>query len=120
MPSATLRFAPQPGQAERLRDWVVQRALPELATKPGVTGVHLIENAVPAVPLDEQTAEQKLRGGDAVADWVLLVSGYDLELIAALAQDELQEQVLVRHGASPGRLAGVYRLAHSVNAFDQP
>jgi hypothetical protein len=114
----TLRFSPQPGQAPRLREWIVQQLLPALVAKAGITGAHLIENAVPAVPFDQQTAEQKLRGGDAVADWILLVSAYDQEVVAALAQSELQEQELAQHGAATGQLAGLYRLAHRVSISD--
>jgi len=115
----TLRFSPQVGQAQRLREWVVQYLLPGLVDKVGVTGAHLIENAVPAVPLDQQTAEQKLRGGDAVADWVLLVSAYDPDTLASLTQNELQEQKLAQHGAATTQLAGLYRLAHTMSISDQ-
>jgi hypothetical protein len=30
-----------------------------------------------------QTTEQKIRGGDATADWVLLVGGYDSQAVKA-------------------------------------
>jgi hypothetical protein len=106
----TLRFAPRTGEAERLRGWVVQQLLPALVAKPGVTGAHLIENAVPAVPLSEQTAEQKLRGGDATADWVLLANGYDIRAVSSMIEHELNEQNFEQNGAQSGRMAGVYRL----------
>ena len=106
----TLRFAPRTGEAERLRGWVAQQLLPALVAKPGVTGTHLIENAVPAVPLSEQTAEQKLRGGDATADWVLLVNGYDIRAVSSMMEHELNEQNFEQNGAQSGRMAGVYRL----------
>ena len=115
----SLRFSPQPGQEKRLRGWIVQELLPALVAKAGITGAHLIENAVPAVPLEQQTAEQKLRGGDAAADWILLVSAYDPEAVTVLAQNELQEKELAHHGAATGQLTGFYRLAHSVNISDQ-
>jgi hypothetical protein len=113
----TLRFSPQAGQAQRLREWVVQQILPALIAKPGLNAAHLIENAVPAVPLSGQTAEQKLRGGDATADWVLLVNGYDISAVSALAEHELNEQNFERNGAQSGRVAGVYRLGF---AQDKP
>jgi hypothetical protein len=106
----TLRFAPRTGHEQDLREWTVQQVLPALVAKPGITGAHLIENAVPAVPLSEQTAEQRLRGGDATADWVLLVNGYDVDAVLSLAENELNEQFFERNGASSGRLAGVYQL----------
>jgi hypothetical protein len=115
----TVRFSPQAGQETRLREWIVQHLLPGLVAKAGVTGAHLIENAVPAVPLDQQTAEQKLRGGDTVADWILLVSGYDAAGLTSLMQNELQDSVLAHHGAAAGRLAGMYRLADSMSKDQQ-
>jgi len=109
----TLRFSPQAGQAEPLRAWLVGQVLPALVTKPGISAAHLLENAVPPVPLHLQTAEQKLRGGDAAADWVLLVNGYDVDVLSARVQDELQPRHLEGHGAAPGQTAGVYQLRYS-------
>ena len=68
---ATVRFTPQAS------------ALPELPQRKGLTGVHLLESQPMAgVP---QTAEQKIRGGDRTADWVMLVGGYDREAVKAVA-----------------------------------
>lgn len=39
----------------------------------GLTSAHLLE----AQPLPGVTTEQKIRGGDATTNWVLLVGGYD-------------------------------------------
>ena len=65
-----------------------------------MTGAHLLESVpMAAVP---QTAEQKIRGGDASADWVLLVGGYDQEAVAAAA-------------LPPGAI-GFYRPAYSLSA----
>lgn len=114
----TLRFSPQAGQAEALRTWIVSQLLPSLAGQAGITGAHLLENMEPAVPLHAQTAEQKLRGGDAAADWVLLVSGYNLDAVNALAQGDLTEEALTRHGVAPGPVSGLYRLAYAMSASD--
>jgi hypothetical protein len=114
----TLRFSPQTGQELRLREWIVQHLLPGLVEAAGVTGAHLIENAVPAVPLDQQTAEQKLRGGDASADWVLLVSGYDPQAVANLAKKELSEDMLMQQGAAAGLVSGTYRLGYAMGVDD--
>ncbi len=112
----TLRFSPQAGQAEPLRAWLVGELLPALVTRPGLSAAHLLENAVPPVPLDQQTAEQKLRGGDATADWVLLVNGYDAQGVSILMQDELQPRQLEGHGAAPGPTSGVYQLSYAQDA----
>src|SRR5258708_29829340 len=52
-------------------------ALPKLPRRKGLTGAHLLESQPMAAAL--QTAEQKIRGGDGTADWVLLVGGHDGE-----------------------------------------
>jgi hypothetical protein len=114
----TLRFSPQEGQAARLRSWLVGEVLPALVARAGVSGAHLLENVAPSGPAQVQTAEQKLRGGDASADWVLLASGYDLQAMSGLAKDELNEDLLVRQGAARDVVAGMYRLGYAMAAGD--
>jgi hypothetical protein len=55
--------------------------LPKLPQGQGLTGAHLLQSVpMAATP---QTTEQKIRGGDASADWVLLIGGYDTEAVKA-------------------------------------
>ena len=83
---ATIRFSPT-------------AVLPKLPRGQGLTGAHLLESQpMPAV----QTAEQKIRGGDASADWVMLVGGYHA---SSLAPTPLPEGVV-----------GFYRPAYSLSA----
>jgi hypothetical protein len=83
---ATIRFTPK-------------SELPKLPHGRGLTGAHLLQSQ----PMPGgQTTEQKIRGGDATADWVLLVGGYDA---GALAPTPLPEGVL-----------GFYRPAYSLSA----
>jgi hypothetical protein len=86
---ATIRFSP----GKQMR---------ELPRRQGVTGAHLLQSQ----PLPAQTAEQKMRGGDATADWVLLVGGYDAGAVGAACGDL----------ALPGAEQGLYRLAYSLSA----
>ena len=55
--------------------------LPELPRRKGLTAAHLLQ-ALPSTATP-QTAEQKIRGGDATADWVLLIGGYDSGAVKA-------------------------------------
>ena len=56
-------------------------AMPKLPQHHGLTGAHLLQSVpMAATP---QTTEQKIRGGDASADWVLLIGGYDSEAVKA-------------------------------------
>jgi len=114
----TFRFSPVPGQANRLRERLSRDVLPALAARAGLTGAHLLQTRTPTG--QAATAEQKIRGGDAVADWILLAGGYDSKAVAALLDDELQEQTLARHGACHERIAGIYRLSFSLTNKDLP
>jgi hypothetical protein len=66
----------------------------------GITHAHLLE----AQPMPAATAEQKIRGGDATAERVLLVGGYDADAVARAA-----EGVVL-----PGATRGLYRLSYSL------
>lgn len=93
---ATIRFSP----GER-------KALPGLPRRKGVTGMHLLESQPIAGP---PTIEQRIRGGDARADWVLLVCGYDVDAVRAAAGEQ----------RLPGAVEGLYRLAYSMTSKDLP
>jgi len=83
---ATIRFSPT-SDATRL---------PRGA---GLTGAHLLQSQpMPGTP----TAEQKIRGGDASADWVMLIGGYDVQAVTK--------------NAMPEGIAGFYRPAYSLSA----
>ncbi len=72
--------------------------LPELPRGQGLTGAHLLQSVpMAATP---QTTEQKIRGGDASADWVLLIGGYDREAVkAAVARLPSEMTALFYHPA---------------------
>jgi hypothetical protein len=71
----------------------------ELPRSKGLTGAHLLESQpTPGA----QTTEQKIRGGDATADWILLVGGHDVEAI--------------RTHWLPEGIVGFYRPAYSLSA----
>lgn len=83
---ATIRFSPASGS-------------PTLPRGHGLTGAHLLESQpMPGTP----TTEQKIRGGDATADWVMLIGGYDVEAVTK--------------SAMPEGIVGVYRPAYSLSA----
>lgn len=70
----------------------------ELPRGKGLTSAHLLESQ----PMPAQTAEQKIRGGDASADWVLLIGGYDVEAVT--------------NNAKPEGVVGFYRPHYSLSA----
>ena len=95
---ATVRFAPPAA------------ALRTLPQRKGLTGAHLLESQPMAGA--PPTVEQKIRGGDRSADWVLLVGGYDAEAVKKVVTEDFDPQ--------PGRIARLYRPAYSLTPKDQP
>src|SRR5262249_13190644 len=106
----TIRFSPMSAGEHVLRKWMTQSILPGLLAQPGIIGTHLLEAQKRSGR--ELTQEEKLRGGDAPADWVILVEGYDSDSVMSLATDELRAEVLEEHGASREQVTGLYSLAY--------
>ncbi|MBL0917177.1 MAG: hypothetical protein IBJ14_00595 [Hydrogenophaga sp.] len=94
----TVRLSPaRPELSEGLRA-ALTALIDELPQRAGLTGAHLLRHRAPAIA---QTTEQKIRGGgDGVADWVLVVTGYDAAEVGALAQEALSTEALAALGAT--------------------
>jgi hypothetical protein len=112
--TATIRFSPPPGGPASLLEWLADERLALLPKRRGLCAAYLLES-LPADPA-QSTEEQKIRGMDAQADCVLLISGYDVEALEAIVAAELNE--LEAHGALPGRVAALYRCAYSLTPGD--
>ena len=110
----TVRLSPAHDDGEGLR----QRLKPlqaDLAGRAGLVGAHLLRHRAPPIG---PTPEQKMRGGDTFADWVLVATGYDAEVIEALSQGDLGEAALVAMGAAPGVDHGFFQLSYSATPMD--
>ena len=110
----TLRFSPAVGRANDL-DRNLRPVLANVPRLPGITGGHLLRTETPNAPT---TAEQKIRGGDAVADWIILVSGYDPEALEKVAGAELGATSLERAGGLSSSAASLYRLSYALTPHD--
>lgn len=106
---ATVRFSPQPGAEQGLGRWLEETLLPGLPSRKGLVAAFLLRDA--ASTAANPTMEQKIRGRDATADWVVLVSGYDADAVTATAAGEFSAANLTGHGAAPGSIIGAYNLA---------
>jgi len=106
-----LRFAPAADQKEALRDWLLRDLLPRLPARPGLGSVHLLEGALAA----QMTNEQRIRGADGGVDWALLVTGYDQDSLATLAESELGKTALEARGAR-GIVSALYRTDYTLTA----
>ncbi|MBL8387349.1 MAG: hypothetical protein JNK17_03980 [Hydrogenophaga sp.] len=110
----TLRLSPSDGQADALRAALAER-MADWVRRPGLAGAHLLRHETPAIA---QTTEQKIRGGDRAADWVLVVCGYEAAALDALAAAELSEGALTALGAAPGPVHGRFALSLSATPTD--
>jgi hypothetical protein len=109
----TVRLAPTEKRDRPLRD-ALRRTIEQLVTRPGVTGAHLLQHRRPAIAT---TTEQKMRGGDREAEWVLVVAGYDAQALDQIAIAQVGA-ALLDAGAAPGALAAVYTLSTSATPTD--
>jgi hypothetical protein len=101
----TIQFSPELGREAHLRGVLTSEAQ-LLAAQRGLCAVHLL--IVDRERSRAPTREAALRGGqDAVADWVLLVEGYDE---AVVAQD--RSGLLRQSGAGPDITGDLYRMDH--------
>jgi hypothetical protein len=113
--TATIRFCPAAGQHGVVQTYL-DRHLPELANLPGLCGAHLLITDMPAnIP---QTAEQRIRGGDRTADWILVISGYDASALSDVVAQEGMDLGLLGNGVSVAPTVGSYALSLAVSAAD--
>lgn len=111
---ATVRFSPPAGAADQFEARLVEM-LRDYPAKPGLTGAHLLCTDTPRT--GGPTTEQQIRGADAAADWIVLISGYDSDVmtatVASLAPGELGAL-----GAGETMTIGHYELALTMTAQD--
>ena len=112
---ATVRLSPQPGKDEHATK-ALATTLYELASKPGLTGGHLLITDTPKTA--SPTAEQRIRGADQAADWIVLVSGYDSGVIEHTVSTVFSSSALALLGARPNCKIGRYGLAYTMTSND--
>jgi len=112
----TLQLIAAPGRGDGLGAWL-SATMPALVERPGVVGAHYLEGDVAASRIE--TDEKRLRaGGDAVADRVVLVGGYEVEALEELRRSVLSPAALLAQGAAEPQAAAVYRLLHCIIEAD--
>jgi hypothetical protein len=109
--------SPTPGREAALRVWLTKDALPKLTLQPGILGAHLLEGE--PTTSGQETVEKRLRADrNEFVDWVILVSGYESDALAAVRMAPLSDAGLAERGASSSQLRGIYRLVHCVTKAD--
>lgn len=103
-----IRFTVGAEHAQALSDWLTGEVLPALVKRPGIASARLFATSLePAM-----TREQRIRGHDTGMQSALLVTGYESDVVAALAQRELRSGHFAAHGAPPADYAcGIFRNA---------
>ncbi len=86
---STVRFCPPRGQARKIAARLAQDVMPAVPQRKGLVAAHLLQSRT--MGAGPRTTEQEIRGGDAQADWVLLVHGYDAEAVAEFLGSHLQD-----------------------------
>ncbi len=109
-----LRFSPAPGQAAALQQYL-ERVLQALPEESGITAGWLLRTETPATA---PTHEQQIRGGDAAADWIVLVNGHDRAALAGVLTGALAVPELERQGARDCIAAPACRLVHTLTPAD--
>lgn len=112
----TIRLSPAEGQEESLLDRL-EKLLAQQAESRGITGAHLLQTRTPEAAM---TQEQKIRGGDAVADWIVLLSAYETEALQHALANELSPQRLKAAGALAAMTHDIYALSFSLAKHDLP
>jgi hypothetical protein len=113
----TAQLAPRPGGRDALRAWLIDEILPQLVARPGIIGAHLLEGDQAASRTG--TEEKRLRGAaDAIADWIVLVGGYDAAALEAVGSGPFRQKDLLAQGAAAVPAVGLYQLLHAVTEPD--
>ena len=111
--AAFVTFAVPPSGRDQLYRWLLDDALPALASAAGLGSAHLLHGAQAAA----MTNEQRIRGADRGIDSALVVTGYDDAAVAARARALLGDGGLVARGAVDTSVA-TYRCAYSLSAAE--
>ena len=111
----TVRCSPGPGDDGRLREGLAGLSR-SVWMRPGMTGMHVLRHESPGLA---RTTEQAIRvAADRVADWVVVVVGYDEPTLRALGDGELSGSALSAMGAATGSQRHLYRLSFTATPAD--
>ena len=110
----TIRLSPAAGQAGPLLAWL-EKLLARQAESRGIVGAHLLQTRTPEAAM---TQEQKIRGGDAAADWIVLLASYETQALQHALANDLSPQRLQAAGALAAMTHDIYALCHSLGKHD--
>jgi hypothetical protein len=82
---------------------------------PGITGGHPLRTPTPDA---KPTEEQRIRGGDAQADWILLVCEYDASAMKEVISTRINESALVAAGTLGSHVTCFHILSYAMTPND--
>lgn len=101
---SVIQFTPRSAEASGLQQWLSDQALPEMAGQSGLCGAHLLVGDGDASRT--KAKERELRSETAaVADWIVLIEGYDRQVVELAAARLNAPAGLLGHGAEDGGLS---------------
>ncbi len=109
----TIRLSPADGQAGPLLAWL-EKLLARQAESRGIVGAHLLQTRTPEAAM----TQSKNRGGDAAADWIVLLSSYETQALQHALANELSPQRLQAAGALAAMTHDIYALSYSLGKHD--
>ncbi len=112
---ATIRLCPEAGREADLKTALV-KSLRDWSAKPGLTGAHLLITDTPKT--NSPTTEQQIRGADSTADWIVLLSGYDTDVVIEASASQFSSRALQLSGAQENSTTGHYTLAFAATSQD--
>ena len=111
----TLRLSPSREKESELRAYL-KTFFDKTVWQAGITAAHLLHTQTPAIA---QTKEQEIRGGnDQSADWIVVVTGYEVDTLNTLLKTDLSEHALVQVGVTGTLVSGLYSLSYTALASD--
>ena len=93
----TLRFDPQPGHEAALEKFLTQSALPQIAQRVDIAGVHLMvadKAASAVVPVERHNRPTQ------IPNWIVMIEGFTLAAIHNAGKTVLPDSVLVANGCT--------------------
>jgi hypothetical protein len=111
----TLQLSPSREKESELRAYL-KTFFDKTVWQAGITAAHLLHTQTPAIA---QTKEQEIRGGnDQSADWIVVVTGYEVDTLNTLLKTDLSEHALVQVGVTGTLVSGLYSLSYTALASD--
>jgi hypothetical protein len=111
----TLQLSPSREKESELRAYL-KTFFDKTVWQAGITAGHLLHTQTPAIA---QTKEQEIRGGnDQSADWIVVVTGYEVDTLNTLLKTDLSEHALVQVGVTGTLVSGLYSLSYTALASD--